>query len=127
VRAFLSLTVVLFSVFTPGFTHLYIRLIAFNMPVTYRKFSDILAITLRLNNACCAAVVRCVTVCKRGQRPGLCAVTLRTSAAHYAVFKQGLISYSVATSPMMYELAFGLARTLFFRPCVQTLLQSTVL
>ena len=30
---------------------------------------------------------------------------------------QGLISYSVATSPMMYELAFGLARTLFFRPC----------
>ena len=29
---------------------------------------------------------------------------------------QGLISYSVATSPMMYELAFGLARTLFFRP-----------
>ena len=29
---------------------------------------------------------------------------------------QGLISYSVATSPMMYELAFGLARTLFIRP-----------
>ena len=29
---------------------------------------------------------------------------------------QGLISYSVATSPIMYELAFGLARTLFIRP-----------
>ena len=28
---------------------------------------------------------------------------------------QGLISYSVATSPMMYELAFGLTRTLFIR------------
>ena len=35
---------------------------------------------------------------------------------HWGHFSQGLISYSVATSPMMYELAFGLARTLFFRP-----------
>ena len=34
---------------------------------------------------------------------------------HYAA-RQGLISYSVATSPIMYELAFGLARTLFIRP-----------